>query len=55
MTHHSVCGCVMNPGDLLGSGTISGPEKHEYGSMLELSWSGAEKIPISEGKERTFI
>lgn len=45
----------MNPGDLLASGTISGPEKHEYGSMLELSWSGAEKIPLSEGKERTFI
>jgi fumarylacetoacetase len=30
----------MNPGDLLGSGTISGTEKHEFGSMLELSWSG---------------
>ena len=55
LTHHSIGGCILNPGDLLASGTISGPEKHEYGSMLELSWSGAEKIPLSEGKERTFI
>lgn len=55
LAHHSISGCIMNPGDLLGSGTISGPEKHEFGSLLELSWSGAEKIPLSEGKERTFI
>lgn len=55
LTHHSVGGCVMNPGDLLGSGTISGPTKEEYGSMLELSWAGSQKIELSEGKERTFI
>ncbi|EGR27913.1 hypothetical protein IMG5_186650 [Ichthyophthirius multifiliis] len=45
----------MNPGDLLGSGTISGTEKHEFGSMIELSWSGQEKIQLSNGQERTFI
>ncbi|EAR94691.1 fumarylacetoacetase (macronuclear) [Tetrahymena thermophila SB210] len=55
LTHHSVGGCILNAGDLLASGTISGPQKHEFGSMLELSWQGTEKIALSEGKERTFI
>jgi fumarylacetoacetase len=40
LVHHTVTGCNLNVGDLLGSGTISGPEKEEYGSMLELSWGG---------------
>jgi fumarylacetoacetase len=44
LTHHTVTGCNMNPGDLLGTGTISGTEKSEYGSMLELTWAGKEKI-----------
>lgn len=45
----------MNAGDLLGSGTISGTQKEEFGSMLELSWSGKEKIPLEGGEERTFL
>lgn len=46
----------MNGGDLLGSGTISGTEKTEYGSLLELSWSGKEPINLpNSGQTRTFI
>jgi fumarylacetoacetase len=43
LAHHAFCGCAMRVGDLLGSGTISGPEKHERGSLLELSWNGTER------------
>jgi len=43
LTHHTETGCNMSTGDMLGSGTISGTEKSEYGSMLELSWAGKEK------------
>jgi len=45
LAHHTVNGCNAQPGDLYGSGTISGPEKHERGSMLELSWRGTEVMP----------
>jgi fumarylacetoacetase len=45
----------MTPGDLLGSGTISGPEKHQRGSLLELSWGGKEPIDIGGGQTRSFI
>lgn len=55
LTHHTETGCNMNVGDLLGSGTISGKEKSEFGSMLELSWAGKEKIPLSNGEERVFL
>jgi fumarylacetoacetase len=55
LTHHSVTGCNMQPGDLLGSGTISGPTPDSYGSMLELSWKGTKTVDIGEGKERKFI
>eukprot|EP00466_Bigelowiella_natans_P000167 jgi/Bigna1/56989/fgenesh1_pm.1_\ len=55
LTHHSVTGCNMRPGDLLGSGTISGPKKEEYGSMLELSWSGKKPIKLNDGSERAFL
>ena len=40
LAHHTVNGCNMHVGDMLASGTISGPEKHEFGSMLELAWKG---------------
>lgn len=40
IAHHTVTGCNMGPGDMLGSGTISAPEKSGYGSMLELCWKG---------------
>jgi fumarylacetoacetase len=55
LTHHAVCGCAMNPGDLLGSGTISGPEKTEFGSLMELSWAGREPFTLETGETRTFI
>lgn len=45
----------MNVGDLLGSGTISGAEKNEYGSLMELSWAGREPIKLETGETRTFI
>ena len=45
----------MNVGDLLGSGTISGPDKHERGSLLEISWNGTEPIELPGGEKRTFL
>ncbi len=54
LAHHSTCGCPMNVGDLLGSGTISGPEKQSRGSLLELSWGGKEPFPVAGGT-RSFI
>ncbi|MCV6824514.1 MULTISPECIES: fumarylacetoacetase [Halocynthiibacter] len=54
LAHHSACGCPMRAGDLLGSGTISGPTKSARGSMLELSWNGAEPFSINGGT-RSFI
>ena len=55
LTHHAVGGCRMNVGDLLGSGTISGPEKHQYGSLLEITWGGTEVLKLDTGETRTFI
>ena len=55
VAHHTITGCNLQPGDLLASGTISGPEKSERGSMLELSWRGTEPIELSNGKTRSFI
>ncbi|MGB3278583.1 MAG: fumarylacetoacetase [Pseudorhodobacter sp.] len=55
LTHHAVCGCEMNPGDLLGSGTISGPERSEFGSLMELSWAGKEPFTLETGETRAFI
>ncbi len=55
LAHHASSGCAMNSGDLLGSGTISGPEKSERGSLLELSWGGEEPITLSDGTTRSFI
>lgn len=55
LTHHTVTGCNLNVGDMLGSGTISGTEKSEYGSMLELTWGGKEKIQLPNGEERVFL
>ncbi len=55
LTHHAVCGCEMNPGDLLGSGTISGPDRAEFGSLMELSWGGKQPFTLETGEVRTFI
>lgn len=54
LAHHATAGSPMRSGDLLGSGTISGPEKHNRGSLLELSWGGKEPLETASGT-RTFI
>lgn len=54
LAHHTTSGCAMNVGDLLGSGTISGPTKESRGSFLELSWGGKEPFAIAGGT-RSFI
>jgi fumarylacetoacetase len=55
LAHHTVNGCNARPGDLYGSGTISGPEQHERGSMLELSWRGTEVVELPNGETRKFL
>ena len=55
LAHHTTSGCPMTPGDLLGSGTISGTEKHQRGSLLELSWGGKEPITLDDGQPRAFL
>jgi fumarylacetoacetase len=55
LVHHASSGCAMNVGDLLGSGTISGPNKHERGSLLEISWNGSEPVELASGVTRTFL
>lgn len=46
VAHHTAGGCNLNPGDLLGSGTVSGPEEHERGCLLELTWAGKKKVQL---------
>lgn len=54
LAHHTVSGCPMRVGDLLGSGTISGPQVHQTGALLEMTQNG--KVPIHvNGEERIFI
>jgi fumarylacetoacetase len=55
IAHHTITGCNLRTGDLLASGTISGPEKDNRGSMLELSWNGKEPIDLPNGEKRTFL
>ncbi len=55
LAHHTTAGSPMNVGDLLGSGTISGAERHQRGSLLELSWGGTEPIRLDTGETRSFI
>ncbi|MBN8572055.1 MAG: fumarylacetoacetase, partial [Ignavibacteria bacterium] len=55
LAHHTVNGCNMQTGDLLASGTISGDTKESRGSMLEITWRGAEPINLPNGEERKFI
>jgi len=55
LVHHASCGCAMNVGDLLGSGTISGPEKNQRGSLLEISWNGTEPLELRGGIKRSFL
>ena len=55
LAHHTVNGCPVNSGDMMASGTISGPTPESYGSMLELSWRGENPIKLNGGEERKFI
>ncbi|XP_055354097.1 fumarylacetoacetase-like [Paramacrobiotus metropolitanus] len=55
LAHHTSNGCNMRPGDLCGSGTISGPTKESRGCMVELSWKGTEPIDCGNGITRTFL
>ncbi|XP_039756256.1 fumarylacetoacetase [Pararge aegeria] len=55
MAQQTITGCNLRPGDLLGSGTISGDSSDSYGSMLELSWKGTKPIRLQNGEERKFL
>jgi fumarylacetoacetase len=55
MAHHTASGCNLRPGDLLASGTISGPEPSSRGSLLELAWQGKEPITLPDGTTRTWL
>jgi len=55
LAHHASNGCNMRPGDLLASGTVSGPEKDMRGCMLELTWRGTEPLELPTGEERKFL
>ena len=55
LTHHTSNGCNLRPGDLLGSGTVSGPAKDSRGCLLELTWRGSEPIKLPSGEERRFL
>lgn len=55
LAHHTINGCNVNVGDMMGSGTISGKEPSSYGSMLELSWAGTKPVPMKDGTTRVFL
>ena len=55
LAHHTVNGCNLRAGDMMASGTISGPEKGSFGSMLEITWRGSEPVAMPDGSERKFI
>jgi fumarylacetoacetase len=55
LAHHTSNGCRVNSGDMMGSGTISGPTPSSYGSMLELTWGGKNPVKLADGTERKFI
>jgi fumarylacetoacetase len=55
VAHHTIGGCNLRPGDLLASGTISGPDPGSRGSMLELAWKGTQPVPLNDGTTRTFL
>ena len=55
LAHHTVNGCPVKAGDMMGSGTISGSKPNSYGSMLELAWKGEKPLKLNNGSERKFI
>ena len=55
VTHHASNGCSLNPGDLLGTGTLSGPEESGFGSLLEITQGGAKPVLLPNGEARLFL
>jgi fumarylacetoacetase len=55
IAHHASNGCNLQPGDLLASGTVSGPTKESRGCLLEKTWGGKEPITLANGETRTFL
>ena len=55
LAHHTIAGCSVRVGDLMGSGTISGPTPDSFGSMLELAWNATKPLTLSNGETRSFI
>ncbi|MGB5943453.1 MAG: fumarylacetoacetase [Leeuwenhoekiella sp.] len=55
LAHHTINGCPVESGDMMGSGTISGPKPESYGSMLELSWKGSKPVKLNDGGDRKYI
>lgn len=55
LAHHASSGCAMRAGDLLGSGTISGPDRSAFGSLLEIAWGGRDPLTLDTGETRAFI
>lgn len=55
LAHHTVNGCNVNAGDIMASGTISGPTPDSYGSMLELAWKGTKPVILKNGEKRVFL
>jgi fumarylacetoacetase len=55
LAHHTVNGCNMNVGDICASGTISGPDRSAFGSMLEISWKGTTPLDMPDGTQRKFL
>lgn len=55
LAHHTVGGCNVRCGDMMASGTISGPTEGSFGSMLEIAWKGTKPVPMNDGSNRSFI
>ncbi|MGO2506129.1 fumarylacetoacetase [Psychrobacter alimentarius] len=55
LTHHTITGCKVEVGDMMGSGTISGPTPDSYGSMLEIAWNATKPVTLTGGATRSFI
>jgi fumarylacetoacetase len=55
LAHHTIAGCNLRTGDLLASGTISGPDKASRGSLLELAWRGEQPLELASGERRSFL
>jgi fumarylacetoacetase len=55
VTHHASNGCNLRPGDLIGTGTVSGPTRESRGCLLELTWRGTEPLTLPSGETRRFL